>query len=144
MRELGIKGENIHVKYHHNHESIPLANHIKQDALNRLLKEANMKFTILESHHATINLLPDFDLVILGITSGIYEAVFLGIPLVVFGRFTRRAGGLREFKLPCATSGSELLKILEEYDSEKVANTYLQIANSLQSGVTLEESLNVR
>lgn len=138
LTALGVKEENIYVKYHHT--GLKVAEKIKKDALIRLQKEAFMRFTILESYHRTMDLLPSYDLCITSITTGIYESVLLGIPLVVFGLSANRVGGLKGFRIPHASSREEMITVLKNIDNDRMNKVYKQIADSLQAGIDIKDS----
>ena len=132
--ELGLSAKNIDVKYH---QSVEFANELKEKALIKLMSQSDLRFNILKSDLETILLVPRYDLVITGLNSGIYEAILLGVPIVIYGLSPQRTGGISHFRLPYARTDKELVKTLENYDNEEVAHIYNRIADSLQSGMSL-------
>ncbi len=138
LGELGIRPENIYLKLH---ASTPIAQRLKRQGLLNLRAHAKMKFTLLDTSARTMELITQYDLVVLGLTTGIFEAVMLGVPMVIFGLSPRRVGGLAGFKLPYAATAQALTSTLQEYDNDHVAATYAQIAASLRHGRLVIDTL---
>ncbi len=131
LTSLGFKAENIHVKLH---SATSQAEKAKRAGLAKLRDRANMNFMLLETTSNTAALISNYDLLILGLTTGIYEAVMLGVPVVVFGMLPARVGGLRPFVIPAAASSTELVNVLERFDNCAMGLTYKDVAASLRLG----------
>lgn len=135
LTEIGVKGKHIHIKSHFT----PIIKLLDRQSslLIKLRQSLGMEFLIIDPSLKTQQLFPDYNLVILGATTGIFEAARLGIPLVFFGPGLARIGALRGCSLPQAKSKDELKKVLETYNCGAVSKIYSDIVRSLQSGESM-------
>jgi hypothetical protein len=131
---FGIRPGNIDAKFHSTNDEI---NRAKARGLNQLRDATAIQFEVIRSEERTAALIPGYDLVVMGLTSGIYEAVMAGVPLVVFGTSSQRVGGIRGFGLPLARNGEGLSLLLRNYDNRQQEAAYHALADSLRTGASL-------
>ncbi len=128
---VGVQSRNMHVKIHPGTESSVAA---KSAEIEGLRQVAGLEFTIVDSARRTTELIPEFDLVIFGITTALFEAVKLGIPAVLFGMSAARVGGLQPFDFPAAGNATDLVRVLEQFDNRAMELLYKEVIASLRSG----------
>ncbi len=131
---FGIRPGKIEAKFHSTNDEI---NRAKERGLNQLRDATSIQFEVIRSEERTTVLIPRYDLVVMGLTSGIYEAVMAGVPFVIFGRSSLRVGGIRGFGLPLARNGEELSLLLRNYDNRQQDAVFRALAESLQTGASL-------
>lgn len=131
---FGIRPSNINAKFHSTNEDI---NRAKERGLGQLKDATGMEFEIVRSEKRTTALIPDYDLIIMGLTSGIFEAVMAGVPLVIVGKSSLRVGGIQSFGLPVAHNGEELTLLLMKYNNQQQEDAFQALAESLRSGPSL-------
>lgn len=132
---FGVPGKQISMKFHFS--PIKKMLNRQRDVIDKLKVKLEMQFRILEESLKTSQLFLDYDLVILGPTTGIFEAALRGIPLILFGSGLKYIGALKDLKLPHVNSQIELEALLREYDISAVKKEYEKLVYSLQSGVFL-------
>ena len=137
LTDLGVLSQHIYLKSHHT--AFAHTDAIRKDPLLRLQKEVGFGFSLLSSAQKSITLLPQFDLAIMGITTGIYEAALTGTPVVLFGNSSQRVGTLEGIALPYATSAQQLEEAVRNYDNVAVEKMYTELIHRLQSGISLEK-----
>ncbi len=137
LREVGIPSEHIDVKFHFT----PIAEHREQQeqVVEQLKSTLDFPFRVIASSIKSRALLPEYSLVIVPPTTGIFEAVFLGIPLVLFGRGFGRYGIFRDAPLPHAETGATLRSILEQYDDQNLERVYRRLVEQVTCGVSLTD-----
>lgn len=138
LAQVGIPMKNIHAKIHGGTQASLTT---KRAEIEQFRQLSGHDFTIVDPARHTTELMPQFDLVIFGITSGIFEAVMLGTPAVVFGMSLARVGGLETFAMPAARNEQELVHVLEHFDNESMREMYSGLAASLRSGSPIMEAL---
>ena len=136
LGQLGVDSRNIHVKIHSGTKASLTT---KASQIEWLRQASSLEFAIVDPFLRTTELMPQFDLVIFGITSALFEAVMLGVPGVLFGMSQARVGALRPFSFPAAANAAELVKVLERFDNQAVAQLYGDIAASLRFGSALPD-----
>lgn len=132
---FGVPGKQISMKFHFSPVKKMLNR--QRDVIDKLKIKLEMQFRILEESLKTSQLFLDYDLVILGPTTGIFEAALRGIPLILFGSGLKYIGALKDLKLPHANSQIELEALLEEYNISTVEKEYQKLVHSIQSGIFL-------
>lgn len=138
LLKLGVKPHNILVKYH---SSTNRSEAIKKAGLLELKEAAGMDFTLVASGMPSDTLIDSVDLVILGLTSGIFEAVMHGVPMLIFGLSTSEVGSLSESRLPHARTADQLCAVLQNFDNESMAVVYQALAQSLRAGVPVADAM---
>ncbi|MBI4191180.1 MAG: hypothetical protein HY525_11665 [Betaproteobacteria bacterium] len=131
LARVGVQSRNIHAKVHSGTEASLTT---KSAEIERLRQVSGLDFTIVDPSRRTTELMPRFDLVIFGLTTGLFEAVMLGIPAVVFGMSPARVGGLRPFAFPAAGNATDLVHVLERFDNRAMEQLYSGVIASLRSG----------
>lgn len=125
----GVTPSNIDFKYHRG----PAANaQTKIEALTRAEETLGRRLNVLAPEVVSRDIIGRYDALIVPVTSGIYEAVLLGTPLVIFGMPVERVGALRDAGLPYAFDARQLAAILSDYDNDRVAASYDRVAAALQ------------
>ena len=129
LDQCGVVPSSIDFKYHRG----PAANgRTKVEALARAEQALGRHLNVLAPETASREIIGRYDLLIVPVTSGIYEAVLLGIPLVVFGMTLDRVGALRDARLPYAFDACQLTSVLSNYNNNQTAASYGLIAAELQ------------
>ncbi len=136
LTEIGIPGLHIHVKYH-GISGIKKAQEAKEIHLKRLQQLLDMRFFILNSSLRMGDVVVNYDLVIVGVTTGIFEVVLRGVPVVLFGDGFNRVGALERYPLPRARTGKELQESVQAYHTSSVDEVYTHLAQSLQAGSSI-------
>lgn len=131
LQRSGAGVDQLHFKFH---RGPPQNANLKAHAMERAQDFLGARLTVLDPAISTANILGHYDLIVLSITTGIFEAIFAGIPLVIFGLWTNRAGGIRDQGLPAAETAMGLGQVLSAYDNLSVERTYGKIAASLRQG----------
>jgi hypothetical protein len=139
LTELGILPQNIVVKYH---SGTAMDGNAKRAGLAALQKATKMGFRLLDTQARTTTLIVDYDLVVMGITTGIFEAVRLGVPLVIFGLSPNRAGSIAGSHLPFAKTAGELSRVLQKYDNERTSEAYFNVTKTLRGGKSIQTALD--
>lgn len=138
LAQLGIEIKNIHAKIHGGTQASLTT---KSAEIEQFRQLSGFDFTIADPARHTTELIPQFDLMISGITSGIFEAIMLGTPAVVFGMSLARVGALETFAMPSAQTAQQLVHALEHFDNDLMREMYSGLAASLRSGSTIMEVL---
>ena len=136
---LGLNPENIHIKLH---SATSESHNAKRTGLIDLRDRAKMKFTLLDTSARTADLIGQYDLVIMGLTTGLFEAVTLGVPALIFGLSPARVGGLADCTLPGAGSRNELAQALRDFDDAKTGCAYAALAAYLRAGKKIVDVLH--
>ena len=129
LDQCGVAPSNIDFKYHRG----PAANaQTKVEALTRAEQALGRRLNLLAPEAVSRDIIGRYDILIVPVTSGIYEAVLLGTPLVIFGMPVERVGALRDAGLPHAFDARQLVAILSDYDNDRVATSYRSVAAALR------------
>lgn len=136
LTKMGVLGSRIHVKYHET-AGIKEVREAKDIHLKRLQRLLDMRFRVLNSTLTVSGVMAQYDLVIIGPTTGIYEAVLRGIPVVLFGDGFDRIGALEGYSLPRAHTGKEIQNAVNVYFTDDMERVYTRLAQSLQAGPPL-------
>ena len=139
LTQLGVHPQNITVKFH---SGTTMDRNAKRAGLAALQKAAKMDFRLVDAKVRTTTLIVKHDLVVMGITTGIFEAVMLGVPLVIYGLSPSRAGSIAGSHLPFAKTANDLSKVLLEYDNKNTAETYTVVKQALRLGKSIEAALD--
>lgn len=135
LNKVGIDDENIYIKMHQFNEDATL--HYK-NIMEELSSILNFKPRWVPQDSRISDILPSFDLVICGITTGIYECAMYGIPHIVYGMSAKRVGVLRRINVPQASNTQELLMCIENYDNDQSAHDSEDLWVSLNEGIDIE------
>ena len=142
LNTMGIRAENVCVKLH----QLPTdsASHYLS-----LIAQIDSLFDYkprLVAHTKRLqDLIKDFDLVIGGLTTGIYECALHGVPFVLYGMSAKRVQLLSKLEIPHAKDTRELMSTITEYDNEAGSQVSAALISSLRSGRDiLEVSSNYR
>ena len=131
LRRAGAGVGQVHFKFH---RGPPQNANLKAHAMERAQDFLGTRLTVLDPAISTANILGHYDLIVLSITTGIFEAIFAGIPVVIFGLWTNRACGIRAQGLPAAETAKGLSQVLSTYDNASIERIYGKIAASLSQG----------
>lgn len=137
LRDSGVAGENILVSFHHS--PIKAAMDAKYQGFQRLQDELGMKFQLHTIEAYKQDRFFGCDLVIIGATTGILEAVASGIPIITFGMGIDRLGILKGTGFPHAHNREEIQQCIRTYSEDDARDAYKKITRSLQEGVLLQE-----
>ena len=131
LARLGVP--HVFVKYHH---SFPAVVRAKEQALERVQPFAPMRMTTIDSAESSPQLLGggEFDLAVIGPTTGIVEASRSSTAFVVYRGFLEKSGLLDGFRLPTADGPDELAQAIELYDVNVVDEECLRLHESLNAG----------
>ena len=131
LEDLGI--EQVKWKAHN---AGPKITEIQNFALERLARAFTLKLDFIEARLDTQRLMSVFDFVVMiGPTSGIFEAARIGIPFVVFGGQPERAGCLNGFVIPCAGSKKDLVEEIIKFDYQAHQSRCRALNDSLNEGM---------
>jgi len=133
----GITGKQIDVKFRS--YVLPGLSEGKQEILFTLRQSTGMEFKILDMSLRGSEVIPNYNLAIIGSTTAIFEAVLTGVPVIFFGRGFSRIGALEGSGLPVAHTPSEFCQALQQYRSQAMIKTYQQITQSFQFGRRLAD-----
>ncbi|MBI2552410.1 hypothetical protein HYW17_03885 [Candidatus Uhrbacteria bacterium] len=137
LRTAGVAGENILVSFHHS--SIKAVMDAKHQGFQRLQDELEMEFKLHTVEAYKQDRFFGCDLVIMGATTGILEAVASGIPIITFGMGIDRLGVLKSIGLPHAYNREEIQQCIRTYNEDDARDAYKKLTRSLQEGVSLQE-----
>lgn len=138
LHELGVPAENVTLKFHY---GVPATDDAKNTLISEFSRVTGYRCNVAPPDVASASLIHDSDLVVSMVTSGIYEAIVLGVPVVVFGMSLNRIGALADSKIPVAKSGTELAKALLTYNNAESARVYADISGQLRFSSDLEKGV---
>jgi len=123
----------VHVKFH-NAPKIALAN--KRIMLTKLMRYAPVGFVaeVIDPSVKTRELYERFDLVIMGATTGLFEASRSCTPFIGFRAFIQKAGIFDGYSLPKADKSTELFNVICNYDTSLVDRQCIEFYSSLNIG----------
>ena len=133
--EIGLPFQNLHVKFH---SGPPSHLKVKLASLERIEKFFGWRLNILPYDTDTFSIIGNYDLILTSLTSGIFEAILGGVPLVIVGLGYERIGALAKHHIPHANSTKLLVDCLSSYDNADVSRTYRSMVKSLQSTATID------
>lgn len=136
LTALGFRSQNVSVKLARTNAFVR-ERELKN--LAEVRKVTGVDFTLVDPARDTLTLMESYDLVLLFPTSGVCEAAFAGIPMVIFGQTIRVMGVFDDVTLPFAKTRAELAHVLQNYDSEAVRAAYQALTSSLREGPTVRE-----
>jgi len=136
LMRIGVRPQNFHVKMAH--AGAEVINQRKMEIFDSLKRDLGMDFIVCDSRLDSFELMADYDLVISGKTTGLFEVILQGIPLIIFAHSIRRIGALQNYPLSACHSAQEIYDALKDYDHEKMRNIYGEIVQSLQSGQRID------
>jgi hypothetical protein len=131
LSHLGVGS--AHIKCHN---SIKAALDAKMSMLAALRPFAPINFTVIESHISTLQLYQQFDLAIIGPTTGLLEASRSSTPFIGFRALMTKAGVFDGFQFPKADSSMELIEAIRNYDIDRVDQECIRMASSLAVGAS--------
>ena len=113
--------------------------------LNRIsvLKKAKdmYRFDIVDYNENVPDCINNFDMVLSGSTTGIYEAIIRGIPVIGINILKSQIGALNGYYLPNIDNFSFLKDEILNYDNSKVKESYSLILQSFMSGKKIKSLL---
>jgi hypothetical protein len=126
---LGV--HHVKVKCHH---SMPEIVQAKLDMLELIRPYSPITFEVIDSGVRADELYEQFDLCIIGPTTGILEASRSATPFIAFRALLHKAGLFEGIDFPAAESVDELVQLVCHYDFEKVDRECERMAASLNAG----------
>lgn len=138
LTALGVAGVRIHVKYHET-AGVRIAEDAKAVHVRRARELLGMEFQVLDSALRVAEVMQSYDLVVTGPTTGIFEAVLRGVPVVLFGDGFERIGALDGASLPHARTARDLPVALAAHDGDAMDAPYTQLAHAFQSGLSFAD-----
>ncbi len=135
LRNFGIQGNSVTLKFHY---GVPQTDREKHTVIQEYCDITGYDCKVAAPDLDSLSLIGDHDLVITMLTSGIFEAVMLGTPVIVFGSSLNRVGSLAGYGIPFAKNQVELQAAIETYDNYKMTQAYAGIAQQLQSNSDVE------
>lgn len=126
--KLGVS--QVYLKYHN---AIDSAKKKKEEALKRLSRLSKINFKVIEPEKKTIEIINDYDLVIVGATTGIIELAQSSTPFIIFRAFLEDIPLISNFKLPSADDEKGLIKLIRNYDFINIDNECMRLYSSLES-----------
>jgi hypothetical protein len=131
LNDLGVQETNTYVKLHqHNRD----ANSHYDEVVATLTSLLNFQPLWVPKISRFSNILPAYDLVICGLTTGIYECAMHGVPHIIYGMSPQRVGVLRGIDVPYAKNSKELITCLSRFDNERAANANSALCAKLKAG----------
>lgn len=135
LRSLGVSDRQIFVKMH----SMPRGmTQMLGSLMQRVQQLVGMNLQWVPGTPRITELLPNFDLVISGLTTGIYECAMHGIPHILFGMSAQRVGGLKGINVPYARDAVELAHCLRMYNNQTAEHAITSLQRSMMDGIPLE------
>jgi len=101
-------------------------------------------FKIIDNEKTFINIVSDYDLVFAGSTTGIYEAMIKGIPVIGVNLCINEIGAIGENFIPNVDAFDEIYSVLEDYNNEKVSTAYSQLIESFKKGYSIDQIIQNR
>jgi hypothetical protein len=129
LNRLGVTS--VHIKCHN---SIKVVLDAKFSMLAALRPFAPIDFTVIDSRVSTPQLYEQFDLVIIGPTTGLLEASRSATPFIAFRSLLHKASLFSGFAFPAAESADELVQRVRDYDFDQVDRECERMARSLNAG----------
>ncbi len=116
------------------HNSIPAVLEAKIKMLDAIRCHAAIDFCLIDSNIPAQKLYEQFDLIVIGPTTGLLEASRSSSPFIAFRAMMDKAGIFSDCSLPAAESIDELIALILNYDSIKVNIECDRMARSLTLG----------
>ncbi len=126
---LGVN--HVYLKYHNATIDIMLKK--KVEAIKRLSLLSKINLKVIDPEKKTIDLISDFDLVIVGATTGIIELALSSTPFIIFRGFLEDFTLLNNYNLPSAESDKGLVELIRNYDFINLDKECLKLYASLES-----------
>ena len=134
LNDLGVEETNTYVKLHqHNRD----ANSHYDEVVATLTSLLSFQPLWVPKISRFSDILSAYDLVICGLTTGIYECAMHGVPHVIYGMSPQRVGVLRGIDVPHAKNSKELITCLSRFDNERAANANSALCAKLKAGKEL-------
>ena len=125
---LGIN--DVYLKYHNAIDSIIKK---KKEALKRISLLSKINFKVIDTRKKTTELFNDFDLVIVGSTTGIIELALSSTPFIIFRGFLDDLSLFNNCNLPSADNKKELIGLIRNYNFLNLDNECMKLYSSLES-----------
>ena len=126
--KLGVN--QVYLKYHN---AIDSAKKKKEETLKRLSRVSKINFKVIEPEKKTIEIINDYDLVIVGATTGIIELALSSTPFIIFRAFVEDIALINNFKLPSTDNEKGLIELIRNYDFINLDKECLKLYSSLES-----------
>jgi hypothetical protein len=130
LRRLDVRS--VQVKCHDSNKTVLDA---KLAMLEAIRQYAPIDFKVIDSKVDAQQLYEQFDLAIIGPTTGLLEASRSSTPFVGFRAMMRKAALFNGFNLPYADTVEELLQCIQSYDVNAVDTQCQRLSESLRTGV---------
>ncbi|MBU0587281.1 MAG: hypothetical protein KJ852_01820 [Gammaproteobacteria bacterium] len=130
LQRLGVK--TAHVKCHNSVKAVLDA---KLSMLEAIRPHAPIEFTVIDSQISTQQLYDQFDLAIIGPTTGLLEASRSSTPFVGFRALMQKAALFNGYDFPHADSADELLQCIRTYDVSMTDAQCQRLGESLRAGL---------
>ena len=126
--KLGIN--EVYLKYHN---AIDISNKKKEEVLKRLTPLSKINFKVIPPEKKTIEIFNDFDLVIVGATTGIIELAISATPFILFRAFLSDLPIFNNINFPSANSENKLTESIINYDFMSIDDECMKLYLALKS-----------
>jgi hypothetical protein len=125
---LGI--DQVYLKYHN---AIDSSIKKKEETIKRLSLLSKINLKVIDTGKKTTELFNDFDLVVVGSTTGIIELALSSTPFIVLRAFLEDTNLVNNFKLPSTDNEKGLIELIRNYDFINLDNECMKLYSSLES-----------
>lgn len=138
LTNCGINSRNIFIKIR------PVANpknkylSTQMTSLSSIQSEFGIAYQIINKKVFSSSDYQEFDLIIFGYTTGIIDAIYAGVPIVIYGPDISRIGLFMSSDLPHASCESELVECILNYPVQQLPSLYKSFIESLREGMHLD------
>ena len=116
------------------HNSIPAVLKAKKEMLEAIKPYIAINFDLIDSNIPASKLYDQFDLVIMGPTTGLLEASRSTTPFIGFRALMHKAGVFSDTHFPSASTVDELIECILSYDAAEVDSQSAHIGKTLRVG----------